>query len=114
MNGDDFGNIVHGLGISPYLIFILGMIPGLAGLWYILTVMVPEHYRIVTPGDLPKQYVTIASLSFIFFLLYIGMRVLAYPAVPEWWCGCVGIFALFIVPLLVSPMRQWVRKKTGQ
>lgn len=27
--------------------------------------------------------------------------------------GCAGIAALFIVPLLVSPARQWVREKIG-
>ena len=113
MTHDDFGNIEHGLGLSPWFIFIPGLILGLIGLWYILTVMVPGHYRIVTPGERSNQYVTIAFLSFVFFLLYIGMRILAFPAVPEWWCGCAGIVALFIVPLLVSPRRQWVQKKSG-
>ncbi|MDO8873005.1 MAG: hypothetical protein Q7V05_09795 [Methanoregula sp.] len=114
MTHDDFGNIEHGLGLSPWFIFIPGLILGLIGLWYILTVMVPGHYRIVTPGELPNQYVTIALLSFVFFLLYIGVRILAYPAVPEWWMGCVGIVALFITPLLLSPRRLWVRKNTGE
>lgn len=111
---DDFGNIEHGLGLSPWAVFIPGMILGIIGLWYILTVLVPGHYRIVTPGDPSKQYVTIATLSFVFFLLYIGVRILAFPVVPEWWCGCAGIAALFIVPLAVSPKRQWVQKKTGE
>lgn len=111
---DDFGNIEHGLGLSPFAIFIPGLVLGLIGLWYIFTVMVPGHYRIVTPGERSDQYVTIAVLSFVFFLLYIGIRVLAFPAVPEWWCGCAGIVALFIVPLLVSPVRLWVREKTGE
>jgi len=114
MTSDDFGNIEHGLGLSPWFIFIPGLILGLIGLWYILTVLVPGHYRIVTPGDSSNQYVTITTLSFVFFLLYIGVRILAYPAVPEWWCGCAGIVALFIVPLLVSPKRWWVQKKTGE
>ena len=113
MTGDDLGNIVHGLGISPYLIFIPGMILGLAGFWYILTVMVPQHFNIVTPSEISKQYVTITSVSFVFFVFYLGMRILDYPEVPQWWCGWVGILALFTVPLLVSPLRKWVRKKTG-
>jgi len=111
---DDFGNIEHGLGLSPWLLFIPGTVLGLIGLWYILTVMVPGHYRIVTPGERSNQYVTIATLSFVFFLLYIGIRVLAFPSVPEWWCGCAGIAALFIVPLLVSPGRCRVQKKCGE
>jgi magnesium-transporting ATPase (P-type) len=114
ITGDDFGNIEHGLGLSPYSIFIPGMILGLTALWYIFTVLVPGHFRIVTPFDLPKQYITIASVSFVFFLLYIGLRINAYPSFPEWWCGLVGIFALFVTPVLVSPMRRWVEKKTGK
>lgn len=113
MTGDDFGNIEHGLGLSPYAVFIPGMILGLIGLWYILTVLLPGHYHIVAPGDISKQYITIMVISFAFFLLYIGVHILAYPSVPEWWTGCVGIAALFILPLLASPRRKWVRKKTG-
>ena len=114
MSGDDFGNIEHGLSMSPYAIFIPGTILGLIALWYIFMVLVPGHYRIVTPFELPKQYITIASVSFVFFLLYIGLRINAYPVVPEWWCGLIGIFALFITPLLVSPMRRWVQERTGE
>lgn len=114
MTGDDFGNIEHGLGLSSYAIFIPGTILGLIGLWYILTFLVPAHYRIVTPGDTSKQYITIMVLSFAFFLLYIGVRILAYPSVPEWWTGCVGIAALFILPVLASPKRRWVRERTGE
>ncbi|MFA4826611.1 MAG: hypothetical protein WC593_15790 [Methanoregula sp.] len=45
---------------------------------------------------------------------YIGIRVLAFPSVPEWWCGCVGIAALFVAPFLVSPVRRWVQIKAGE
>jgi len=114
MTHDDFGNIEHGLGLSPYFIFIPGLILGLIALWYIFTVLVPGHYRIVTPFELAKQYVTIASVSFVFFLLYIGLRINSYPSVPEWWCGLAGICALFITPILFSPMRRWIRKRTGE
>jgi len=114
MTHDDFGNIEHGLGLSPYALFIPGTILGLIGLWYILTVLVPGHFRIVTPGDISKQYITVTVLSFAFFLLYIGVRILAYPAVPEWWAGCAGIAALFILPLIASPRRRWMREKTGK
>lgn len=114
MTGDDFGNIEHGLGLSPFAIFIPGTILGLIALWYIFTILVPDHYKIVTPFELPKQYITIASVSFVFFLLYIGLRINAYPSVPEWWCGLVGIFALFVTPVLISPMRRWVQERTGE
>lgn len=114
MTGDDFGNIEHGLGLSPYSIFIPGTILGLICLWYIFTVLVPDHYRLVTPFELSKQYITIASVSFVFFLLYIGVRINAYPSFPEWFFGLIGIFALFLIPVLVSPMRRWVQKRTGE
>ena len=110
----DFANIGHGLNLSPYVIFIAGTALGLLGLWYIFTVLVPAHYRIVTPGEVPKQYVTIASVSFVFFFIYIGVRINAFPSVPMWWTGIAGIIALFFVPLLVSPVRRWVRERTGE
>jgi len=114
MTHDDFGNIEHGLGLCPYAIFIPGLILGLIVLWYIFTVLVPGHFRIVTPFELPKQYITIASVSFVFFLLYIGLRINAFPDFPEWFFGLIGLIALFVTPVLVSPMRRWVQERTGE
>ncbi|MBN1167214.1 MAG: hypothetical protein JXA44_08825 [Methanospirillaceae archaeon] len=106
---DDFGNINHGLGITPWPIFIAGTVLGLIGLWYILGKKTPEYYAIVVPKQIPHQYVLIGTVSFVIFLFYIGTSILAYPEIPRWWCGLAGIIALFIAPFLVSPYRRWVR-----
>jgi hypothetical protein len=114
MTSDDFGNIEHGLGLSPWAIFIPGTILGLIGLWYILMVLLPGHYRIVTPGQLTNQYITVCVLSFAFFLLYIGVRIMDYPDIPRFLTGCIGIAALFLLPLLASPRRAWMQKPVGK
>lgn len=106
---DDFGNINHGLGISPWPIFLAGTILGIFGLYYILAYKAPEYCAIVTPHDRPLQYVVVSAVSFVIFLYYIGLRITAYPAVPEWWCGTVGIAALFVVPFIASPARRWMQ-----
>lgn len=108
---DDFGNINHGLGISPWPIFIAGTLLGILGLYYIFVHLVPEYHAIVTPHSRALQYVTVSAVCFTIFLFYIGLRITSYPAVPEWWCGVVGIAALFIVPFAASPARRWVQKR---
>ncbi len=107
---DDFGNINHGLGISPWPIFIAGTLLGILGLYYIIVYTLPGYHAIVTPHERPLQYVTISTVSFTIFLFYIGLRITAYPAVPEWWFGVIGIAALFIVPFAASPARGWVQR----
>lgn len=106
---DDFGNINHGLLITPWPIFIVGTCLGLLGLYYILGKKIPEYYAIVTPHNRSNQYLTIGAVSFVIFLFYIGVSLLSYPEIPRWWCGLAGIVALFIVPFLASPSRRWVQ-----
>ena len=93
---DDFGNINHGLGIL--------------GLYHIFAYAVPEYHAIVTPHERSLQYVTASAVSFVIFLFYIGLRITAYPDVPEWWCGAIGIAALFIVPFTANPTQRWVQR----
>lgn len=108
---DDFGNINHGLGISPWPIFIAGTVLGIVGLYFLLAYKMPEYYAIVTPEQRSLQYVAGSAVSFVIFLFYIGLRITAYPDIPEWWCGVIGIVALFIVPFIASPARRWVQKR---
>ncbi|WP_214020438.1 hypothetical protein [Methanoculleus sp.] len=107
---DDFGNINHGLGISPWPIFIAGTLLGILGLYHIFAYAVPEYHAIVTPHERSLQYVTASAVSFVIFLFYIGLRITAYPDVPEWWCGAIGIAALFIVPFTANPTQRWVQR----
>jgi len=107
---DDFGNINHGLGISPWPIFITGMCLGLIGLYYIYTRKIPEYFAVVTGDNRVNQYITVGAVSFVIFMFYIGVSVLHYPEIPRWLCGLTGIVAMFIVPVLVSPVRKWVQK----
>ncbi len=114
---DDFGNITHGLGISPWPIFLAGTILGIIGLYYLLTYKLPEYYPIVALHRRPLEYIAVSAVSFVIFLFYIGLRITAYPVIPEWWCGVAGIAALFIVPVAAGPAREWVKermKKSGQ
>jgi len=111
MTHDDFGNINHGLGISPWPIFITGTILGLIGLYYLYGYKLPEYFTIMTPDALTLQYISGAVISFIIFLFYIGLRITSYPEIPQWWFGTAGIVVLFIAPFIASPMRKWVRKR---
>jgi hypothetical protein len=111
LQNDDFGNINHGLGISPWPIFIAGTVLGIIGLYYLLADKLPEYYSIVTPHQRSLQYVAVSAVSFVIFLFYIGLRITAYPDIPEWWCGVIGIAALFLVPCIASPARRWVQER---
>lgn len=111
MTHDDFGNINHGLGISPWPIFITGTILGLIGLYYLYAYKLPEYFAIMTPDARTLQYISGAVISFIIFLFYIGLRITSYPEIPQWWFGTAGIVALFIAPLIASPTRAWVQER---
>jgi len=107
---DDFGNINHGLGISPWPIFIAGTLLGVLGLYSIYAYKIPQYCSIVTPDERSLQYVAVSAVSFVIFLFYIGLRITSYPDIPEWWCGVIGIAALFVVPFIASPGRRWMQK----
>jgi len=111
---DDFGNITHGLGISPWPVFITGTILGIIALYYIISVLLPAYLAIRAPHNRSLQYAAVAFFSFIIFLFYIGLRITNYPDVPEWWCGVSGIIALFVIPFLASPARGWVKRRMKQ
>jgi len=108
---DDFGNINHGLGISPWPIFIAGTLLRILGLYYIFVRRAPEYHAIVTPRARSLQYMTVPAVSATIFLFYIGLWITSYPAGPEWWCGVLGIAALFIDPFAASPARRWVQRR---
>jgi len=80
--------------------------------WFLLhfSRKIPEYYGIVTGDNRVNQYISIGAVSFVIFMFYIGVSVLHYPEIPRWWCGLTGIVAMFIVPVLVSPVREWVQK----
>lgn len=107
---DDFGNITHGLGISPWPLFIAGTVLGIISLYYIIVCLLPAYMAVVTPNDRSLQYASVSFLSFVIFLFYVGLRITNYPDVPEWWCGVTGIVALIVVPFLASPARGWVKE----
>lgn len=107
---DDFGNITHGLGISPWPLFIAGTVLGIISLYYIIVCLLPAYMAAVTPNDRSLQYASVSFLSFVIFLFYVGLRITNYPDVPEWWCGVTGIVALVVVPFLASPARGWVKE----
>ncbi len=111
MTHDDFGNINHGLAISPWPIFITGTILGLIGLYYLYAYKLPEYFAIMTPDARTLQYITGAVMSFIIFLFYIGLRITSYPEIPQWWFGTAGIVVLFIAPFVASPCRKWVQER---
>ncbi len=114
MTHDDFGNINHGLGISPWPIFITGTILGLIGLYYLYVYKLPEYFAIMTPDARTLQYISGAVVSFIIFLFYIGLRITSYPEVPQWWFGTAGIVVLFIAPFIASPARAWVQARISE
>jgi hypothetical protein len=111
MTHDDFGNINHGLAISPWPIFITGTILGLIGLYYLYAYKLTAYFAIMTPDARTLQYISGAVVSFIIFLFYIGLRITSYPEVPQWWFGTAGIAMLFIAPFVASPCREWVQER---
>lgn len=113
-NGDT-GNFNHGLGTSPWVLFIVGTILVLVLLYYLLLRALPGMYIVVAEGSRIIQYLILCFSVFAIFIWGSGLRVVlyVYPD-PQWLFGLVG-FAAFVVAIwLCRPGMPWVVEAENQ
>jgi len=110
-NGD-IGNINHGLGLSPWLLFTVNMPLVLAGIYLLFGRVLPRVNVVVAKGSLSTKRLILVLSAFIFFLLGSGLRVMIYlyPD-PQWMFGLIGLAGFVLVVYLCWPTRRWVVEK---
>jgi hypothetical protein len=102
----DIGNFNHGLGLSPWIVFIFGSLALLAGLFFFYRRILPRANNIFAQGNRYLEWSILILSSFIMFLWGSGIRVMAYVTGPQWMFGLLGVFFFILVLFLFRPNRK--------
>jgi len=69
-NNGDVGHFVHGLGISPWVVFLPGISIVGIGLWHLLVREMPRFYRIMSLSAIAPQRIYLGLTIFVIFFWY--------------------------------------------
>jgi len=107
-NGD-IGNINHGLGLSPWVLFFPGTLLILVWLYFLFGRVLPRANVVIAGDSRSVRYVLLGLSAFFVFDWRSIFRVVLQPF-PEtgWIIGFVGITACVLVILLCRPDLPWV------
>jgi hypothetical protein len=105
----DIGNINHGLGLSPWMIFIPGTLIILLWLYLLFWHVLPRANVIIAGDSQPVRYALLILSAFFVFDWRSVFRVVLLPFPgTEWITGFIGILACVLVIVLCRPGRRWV------
>lgn len=106
----DIGNINHGLGLSPWILFFPGVVLILVWLYYLYGRVLPATNVVIAKDSLPIRYIILVGSAFALFLWTSGLRlVYSYPpGDPQWVLGLVAFVSFFLVVWLCRPGNSWV------
>lgn len=104
-NGDT-GNFNHGMGISPWFLFIIGSLALAFGLYLLYGKVLPHLYAVFAPRNLMLQWTILTVSAFILFFWGSGIRVMVY-IYPDlqWAFGLLAFPASALVILLFRPAK---------
>jgi len=105
----DIGNINHGLGLSPWVLFFPGTFIILAWLYLLFARVLPYANVIIAGDSQPVRHVLLVLSAFFVFDWRSIFRVVLLPFPgTEWIIGFAGVLACVIVIVLCQPGRAWV------
>jgi len=106
----DIGNINHGLGLSPWVLFFPGTILILAWLYYLYRYVLPRTNVVVAKSSRLIRYEILIISAFALFLWSSGLRMvlLYYTGDPQWMLGLIGFAAFGVTIWLCRPEMPWV------
>jgi len=112
-NGDT-GHFNHGLGLSPWFLFIGGSLAIVLGLYILFGKIIPRMDAVFARGNRFIEWIIFIMTAFFLFLWGSGIRVVSaiYPD-PQWMFGLLGFAAFGLVIIAGNPGRAWIvrRKK---
>jgi hypothetical protein len=92
-NGDT-GRFNEGTGMSPWILFAVGIVFLLPAMWVFATRVVPNLY--VFAGESPwVRWTIFLWTDFVMFLLGSGLRMMYLYPDPQWKVGLVGVAVFF-------------------
>ncbi|NLD57932.1 MAG: hypothetical protein GX651_07355 [Methanomicrobiales archaeon] len=111
----DIGNINHGLGLSPWVLFIAGTLLILVWLYILFCRVLPRANVIIAGDSTPIRYALLFLPAFFVFDWRSIFRVVEVPFLgTEWIIGFIGILACVLVIILCWPGRAWIMSAEGR
>jgi hypothetical protein len=105
----DIGNINHGLGLSPWLLFLLTTPLVLLALYYLYGRVLPRMNVVVARDSRWVRYVILIFSAFYLFIFRSSIHnTLAFSSDMEWVTGLFGYAAFIIVLYFGRPGMPWV------
>lgn len=108
LNGD-IGNYNHGLGLNPWLFFLVGTPLILLGLYYLYGRVLP-HMNVVVAGEsrLIRYVILVFSAFYLFIFRGSIHNALSYSPNMQWLTGLFGYAAFVVVLYVCRPGLPWV------
>jgi hypothetical protein len=105
----DIGNINHGLGLSPWVLFFPGTLLILTWLYFLFYRVLPRANVVIAGDSQPVRYALLVLSAFFVFDWRSIFRVVLLPfPETEWIIGCAGVCACVLVIALCRPGLSWV------
>lgn len=102
----DTGHFNHGLGLSPWILFILGSSALVFGLYVFYQRVLPRAHALFARGNPVIEWTILGLSAFIMFLWGSGIRVMAYVSGPQRFFGLLGVLAFIMVVFLFRPKQE--------
>ncbi|MCX5811424.1 MAG: hypothetical protein NT178_02615 [Proteobacteria bacterium] len=106
-SGGDTGHFNRGLGLSPWILFIVGTLMIMVGLHILFRRILPLMYAIFARKNRLSEWMILSLTAFFLFLWGSGIRVVlyVYPD-PQWMFGLLGFVAFCLVLAVYNPTRR--------
>jgi len=109
-NGD-IGNINHGLGLSPWVLFFPGTILILLFLGILFFRILPRANVIIACDSRPVRYALLFLAAFFVFDWRSIFRIILLPPLSSGWeIGAIALIACVLIILLCRPGLAWIRR----
>jgi hypothetical protein len=103
--GGDTGHFNHGLGLSPWFLFVAGTLVITIGLYILFSKIVPLMDDVIARRNHLTHWAILLMTAFILFLWGSGLEAMSLYPDPQWMFGLLGVAAFGFVLLTCNPNR---------
>lgn len=111
----DIGRFIHGLNLSPWLVFIPGTVLMIFALWRLFSKEIPRAYAVIPINSLgAKRIFLLVSLIILFLLIYTHGYNPITDRGTNLYSKILAVISILLVPVLFyvcDPTRQWVKTR---
>lgn len=107
----DVGNFVHGLTLSPWVVFIPGTLLIGSGIYYLLKQETPRFYNIMSLSNLSWQRIHLIIVVFVIFFYFGGSAFHYYGmhSILSLW-SLISVLIGVVVFIVFNPSLGWVKQ----